>query len=502
MALVASSAAGAVLVSGDTLKQRTARGLLWNTLGLLGRQGTTFVVSLFLCRLLDVEDFGTLGLSMAVIGVVAALADAGLVSALIREPQPTEEQWSTAFWLNVALGLALSGLLAASAGILGAFFDNDDVRSVVLALAPIAIMHSMVTVQQTRLRRVMNFKGIALASVVGGMISGPLAIFLAFRGAGIWALVVQVYAARAASAACLWAISDWRPTRQFRLASLRPLAGYIGRVFPIDLLGIAFARIDVILIGRMFGALQLGFYTRARSFDQLVNRYAGESLRLVLFSTLASIAEDKARVRGAYQRLLELGSYIAVGLSGAMYISATDSIPLLFSEKWSPAVPFVKVMLLAGCAGPIATIQINVLRGVGDGRTFMRGDVIKKVILILTFVIGFQFGILGFLVARVVTALLEVCLVNAYFVRSEVALGLSQQAWAILRYYAVAAMIVLAWSSQVAGRVPDHRVVRLVISIGFFSVFYLLINAASRSQGQRLLVAEIRGLLFSRRHAS
>ena len=83
----------------------------------------------------------------------------------------------------------------------------------------------------------------------------------------------------------------------------------------------------------MFGPLQLGFYSRARSFDQLVNRYAGESLRVVLFSTLASIAEDKARVRDAYGRLLDLCSYVAIGLCGVMYISADDSIPVLFSEK-------------------------------------------------------------------------------------------------------------------------------------------------------------------------
>ncbi len=37
-------------------------------------------------------------------------------------------------------------------------------------------------------------------------------------------------------------------------------------------------------------------------------------------------------------------------------------------------------MLLAGYCAPVAALQVNVLRGVGDGASFLRGDILKKIL--------------------------------------------------------------------------------------------------------------------------
>ena len=486
-------------MSGQSLKQKTIGGVFWSAFGLIARQGTSFIVSLILCRLLEVADFGVVGLCVGLIGISQALTDAGLVSAMIRQKQPSLLQWSTSFWLNVILALILTGVLFLSATWLGEFFEDERIGEVLQWLAPLILVHAMSSTQQTMLRKEMKFKPIAIASLMGALVSAPVAITMAYSGHGIWALVVQAYLSSITRGLILWFNSAWRPRLIFDIYSLSPLWSYIKKVFFADMLGIVFARLDVLIIGRMFNLDSLGYYNRAKSFNLLINRYSAESLRAVLFSTLASIADQKERVKQVYHNLLHVVGYLAIGLSGLFYITAVDLVPLLFSDKWIPATPYLKVMLLAGYAAPLTSLQINILRGVGNGSAFLQGDVIKKVLLLGSFLIGFQYGIMGFLWARAIISVMEVLLINGYFVKKDVGSKIRGQLWSILQYGLIAVGIILMWEILIIGQVPEGRFLRVLLSGVYFGITYLMVNAILPSLGQRAVVKEVREIFMKMR---
>ncbi|MDB4790217.1 lipopolysaccharide biosynthesis protein [Akkermansiaceae bacterium] len=475
------------------LKTKMTSGFVWNLLGLVGRQGTTFLVSLVLCRILDVRDFGVIALSMGLVGMVLGLTDAGLVSALIRQKDASKEQWSTAFWLNIFLGVFLVAVLCISGPALGAAFREPQVGILIVVFAPLALVYALSSTQQTYLRKEMRFKELAIASLIAGLVSGFVGIFLAYSGYGVWTLVVQAYLAAVVRGCAIWFISSWRPTLHFEISSLSPLWPYIRRVYPVDMLGIFFSRLDTLVIGRMFGPVSLGYYNRSKSFELLINRFAAESLRTVLFSGFSLISNDKTQAGKLYQRLLDIVAYLSVGLAGFFYITADEIVPILFSDKWIPSIPYLKVMLLAGYVAPVISIQVSILRAVGDGRSYLGGDLIKKLLLIASLVIGFQFGILGFLWARVAVSTLETLVINPIFVQRDVNSKQTTQCWIVLKYGLFGGVVVgiwemLDWSS--GGRVAD-----LVINGGYFVVAYFMGNLFLLSELRQTFSQEFHSLM-------
>ena len=95
------------------LGARAARGSIVT----VAYQGLRFVASMIatvvLARLLTPQDYGLVGMVAVVGGFLATFKDLGLASAVIQQQDLSEAQASTLFWINVAFGVALTGLMLA-----------------------------------------------------------------------------------------------------------------------------------------------------------------------------------------------------------------------------------------------------------------------------------------------------------------------------------------------------------------------------------------------------
>src|SRR5580700_1134142 len=90
------------------LKEKTIRG----GVARLAAQIANFVLRLgslmILARLLSPKDFGLVGMVTAFTGILNLLRDFGLSTATVQRSDVTEDQLSTLFWINVAVGLVLA----------------------------------------------------------------------------------------------------------------------------------------------------------------------------------------------------------------------------------------------------------------------------------------------------------------------------------------------------------------------------------------------------------
>ena len=95
------------------------------------------------------------------------------------------------------------------------------------------------------------------------LISGAIAITMAYYGYGVWALAAQTLAATILTTLLLWCLSPWRPALVFSKRSVRELFGFGGYMLASGLLDIIYNRAYTLLIGHFFGVKKLGFYNRA-----------------------------------------------------------------------------------------------------------------------------------------------------------------------------------------------------------------------------------------------
>ena len=119
----------------EILKQRAIRGGFAKLIG----QAASFILRLLymivVARLLTPAEFGLVAMVTAVTGVYDLFRDGGLSAAAIQQVSVSEEQKSTLFWVNMAIGGVLSVLCLLTAPILVHFYDEPRLFWVTIALS-------------------------------------------------------------------------------------------------------------------------------------------------------------------------------------------------------------------------------------------------------------------------------------------------------------------------------------------------------------------------------
>ena len=173
----------------DDLKRKTVRGgiftLVARVLNMVLRMGFLVV----LARLLLPEDFGLVGMVTAVTGVLALLKDAGLSSVTVQRTSISNEQISTLFWLNIAIGFLLCGVCLAAAPIMVSFYKDDRLFWVTVALSTSFVFNAASVQHAALLQRHLRYIAMAAIEIISLLIGITVGIVMALRGFTYWSLV-------------------------------------------------------------------------------------------------------------------------------------------------------------------------------------------------------------------------------------------------------------------------------------------------------------------------
>lgn len=193
----------------ESLGHKAVSGAMWATIDRLGAMTLQFVVNLILANLLLPADFGAIGMLAIFIAVSQALVDGGFGSALIQKKTPTQTDYSTVFYWNIAFSCILYLVLFASAPGIAYFFNMPELCGVLRCIGLTVIFGSVTAIQTTRLKKSLAFRTIAIAnlsSLIAGAVTG---IVMALNGFGVWSLVSMQVCGNIMSVLLLWLFTRW-----------------------------------------------------------------------------------------------------------------------------------------------------------------------------------------------------------------------------------------------------------------------------------------------------
>lgn len=480
----------------DDLIQKGSKAFTWDFVGNLINQGSSFIISIFLARLLTPADFGLLGMAVVFIGFSEAFIDFGFSNALIQKKNTTAEQFSTVFYLNLSIGALLTTIMFFSSGFIAEFYKNSKLINIVQVLSVLFIISSFNLVQKAQLTRKLRFDILTKTDIVSSAISGTVGVIMAFAGFGVWSLVSKNILGALLRVIIIWNYSDWRPQRYFNLRSIKEHANYGYKMFLSGFLNNIYSKVDVLIIGKFFSATSLGLYYRAQSFHQLIVRYTSSSLSKVLFPVYSEIQNDVVRVKEITSKLLNLLSFIIFGLTGLIYLCGEDLIVLLFGSKWIPAVPYFKILILCAFSYPVSSVLVTVISGLGNSRAFLKAEIVKKILLTVGIPVGFYFGIEGYLYALVCIGFLGTS-VNMWYVKKQIKYTLREQYKDVFIYLIPASLISITVYFFL-NSFQQYHLVHLVLSTILFSFGYLLLNYLIKANGLRLFYKLFRRYFLKR----
>jgi PST family polysaccharide transporter len=302
---------------------------------------------------------------------------------------------STLFWVNIASSLGLTLLFMAAAPVLSWLYHEPRVQPIAMGLALSIIFTGFGNIHAALLKRNMEFRvtsAIFFAARTAGFL---LAIALAWMGWGYWALVINAVAQPLVYAICVWIFCGWRPGRPARNTGVRSMVVYALHVYGNFFLNYSSRNTDILLVGRYFGALSLGFYKKAYDIFALPVNQLTAPLTDVALSTLSRLTGDPERYRRYYLDAISILAFIGMALSLLLTVNAHDLILLILGSQWTRSADIF--MFFGPGVGILLIYYTNSWLHLSLGRAdrLFRWGFVELVVTVLSFVLGMPFGPAG-----------------------------------------------------------------------------------------------------------
>jgi O-antigen/teichoic acid export membrane protein len=460
-----------------------------------GRQGIQFLVMLVLARLLSPAEFGILGMLSLFIALAGSIVDSGFGSALIQRKEITEAEKSSVFLFNAAMGALMMLTIFSVAPWIAGFYREPILLPLTRLMAVNLFIGSFGVVQMAVLTRNLDFRAQCKAGIVAMILSGTSAIWMAWKGYGVWSLAAQSVIYTTVSTGLIWALCPWKPRLRFHFESLRSLFGFGSRMLASGLLNTFFDRIQLAVIGKAFSAAALGFYTRAFSTRQFPVSLLSAVINRVTFPVFSQLSHNRDSLRPAVRRALVSFMVLTLPMMFGLAVVARPLVLVLFGEKWLPCVPYLRVLSIAGALWPLQVVNLDVVMAVGRSDLFLRLEIIKKVLVLIGLLATFRISVMAMVWAMLVVSVACVFL-NSHYMKTLIGYGSVAQFVDLAPYAGISVLTsALAWAGGI--HFFHLPVLQLFASVLVGIVAYPAICHILRLESYKFAVAAIIGVLFS-----
>ena len=395
------------------LKKKAISSLIWRFLERCGAQGVSFIVSIVLARLLEPEVYGTIALISVFTAILQVFVDSGMANALIQKKDADELDFSSVFFFNLTMCLALYLLLFFCAPLIASFYNNAELIPVIRVLGITLLISGVKNVQQAYVSRTMQFKRFFFATLGGTIGAAVVGIAMAYIGFGVWALVAQTLFNSMTDTVILWITVKWRPRLLFSFRRLKGLLNYGWKLLVSGLLHTIYINLRSLMIGKFYTAQDLAYYEKGQSFPSFVATNINSSIDSVLLPTMSGVQDNRETVKAITRRSIVTSSYLMWPMMVGLAAVAKPLVLLLLTEKWLPAVPFLQITCFALGLEPLQTANLNAIKAMGRSDIFLKLEIVKKAIAITILFLFMRFGVLAIAVSGLVYSVIA-AMFNSY----------------------------------------------------------------------------------------
>lgn len=415
----------------ESLKKKTVKGTLWSSIERFSVQGISFIVMIIMARILTPADYGLVGMIAIFMAISQSLIDSGFSQALIRKQDRSEVDNSTVFYFNIAIGISLYLILFFCAPLIAKFYKEPRLITITRVIGLNLIFNSLSVVQRALYTINLNFKTQAKATLIGAIVSGGMGIWMAYSGYGVWAIVIQQITNFALISICLWIFSKWRPILAFSKESFKELFNFGSKLLASGLINTIYNNLYLIIIGKIFRASDLGYYTRAHQFTDFASSNLTGILQRVSYPVLCTIQTEDTRLADVYRRLLRISAYIIFPLMMGLAAVARPMVLTILTEKWLFAATLIVPLCFSQMWYPVHAINLNLLQVKGRSDLFLRLEIIKKIIGIVVICITIPMGLVAMCWGTVFNSIIAL-IINTHYTGELIHLGFLKQMWDLL----------------------------------------------------------------------
>ncbi len=388
----------------ESIKKKAVKNILWRFAERFGAQFVNLIITIVLARILVPDDFGTVAIINVFLVIFNVFVDSGMANALIQKKNVDNIDFSSVFYFNIFQGTVIYLIFYLSAPFIAGFFDNPELTTMLRVAGVVLFISGIKNVQQAYVSKKLMFQKFFWATLGGTVISSIIGIWLACNGYGVWALIVQNILNQLIDTVILWMIVKWRPERCFSFSRIKSLLSYGSKLLLSALIDTVYNNFQSIFIGKFYTEAELAYYTKGKQIPDFLVANINTTLDSVLFPIMSDVQDDTTRLKGMTRTSIGTSTTLLWPILAAVIASAPEMISVLLTDKWIDSVFFLRVFCLTYALWPIHTANLNAIKAFGKSGTFLKQEIIKKVIGVTVLLLVFDKGVYAIACSVLITA--------------------------------------------------------------------------------------------------
>jgi teichuronic acid exporter len=406
-----------------TQSETPFRGFVWKFIERCVTQGLKFIIQILLARLLFPYEYGIIALIAIFISIADTVVQSGLNTALIQKKDADEADFSTVLTTSIVLAMVSYVILFISASLIARIFEEAILTKVIRVLGINIFFGALYSVQIAYLSKKLLFKYNFLSSFVATIISGIISVYLAYRGYGVWAMVLQQLLQQIIAVVVLLLMLKWIPKFRFSFNRFKVLFSFGWKIMSASLVALFTEKAYSLFIGKIYDSKSLGFFDRGHQFPYVIVGNINSTINSVLLPVLSNKQDNIADLKRMARKAVSTSSFLVFPAMAGLIAIAEPLVKVLLTDKWLMCVPFLQLECLFYATLPISSANGQVTRAIGRSDISLWLEIIKTVLTILCLLLFHKLGMYVVVAMRAFISLIIVIissvitqkLINYYF---------------------------------------------------------------------------------------
>ena len=344
-----------------SLKDKTAKGLMWGALNSGTTQLLNLLFGIFLGRLLSPADYGLVGV-LSIFSLIAGnLQSSGFSTAVVNMESPQHRDYNAVFWFNVLTSAALYAVLFACAPLIAAFFHQPELTALSRVVFLSFFLSSFGISMNAYMTKNMMQREMAIVAIVALVLSGITAVAMALAGMTYWSIAAQQVVNSLALVLGRLYFVRWRPTLSFDFTPIRQTFSFSMKILVTMVITTVSNNMLTVVFGNMLGMRATGNFFQANKWNTMAHALVSNTVMQVAQPVLVEIRNEREREIRVFRKMLRFTAFFAFPALTGLALVSREFIVTTIGEGWLDAVPILQVLCLGGAFMPFYTLYQNLV---------------------------------------------------------------------------------------------------------------------------------------------
>ncbi|MBE6288011.1 MAG: lipopolysaccharide biosynthesis protein [Mediterranea massiliensis] len=380
-------------MAGQSLKDKTAKGLFWGGLSNVSMQLLNLFFGIFLARLLTPADYGMVGMLTIFSLIAGSLQESGFIAALINRKEIRHDDYNAVFWFSISASLCIYTILYFCAPLIARFFNQPELTALARYSFLGFVISSTGVAQSAYLHKKLMVKQRAITSISALIVSGTVGVTLAYNGFSYWGIATQNIVYISVAMCFYWYFSPWRPTFTFDFRPIREMFSFSCKMLATNIFNHINNNIFSVILGKFYSSKDVGFYNQANKWNGMGHSLISGMINSVAHPILAQVSDDKERQLRIFRKMMRFTAFVSFPAMFGLSLIAPELIAIAITDKWAASAQILRLLCISGAFIPICGLCSNLVVSKGKSNIHMWCNISLGLLQLLVICFIYPYGI-------------------------------------------------------------------------------------------------------------